>query len=104
MSGRTRDPIWRAVIFAAPIAAGLFLIIGAFKVGDLTRGIYLEPDHASTPVIAQLFGSRGPGQVTLGNYPWLESLFLERWTRSLPDHRTAWEVWPYLLYFASAAL
>jgi hypothetical protein len=104
MSGRARDPIVRAAIYAVPFAAGLFLLVGAFKVGDLTTAIYQDPDHASTPVIAQFFGSRGSGDVTLGNYPWLESLFAERWTRGLPDHRTIWEVGPFLLYLAAAAV
>jgi hypothetical protein len=104
MSGRLRDPTGRAAIYAALIAAGIFLVIGLFKVGGLTTAIYQDPDHASTPVIAQLFGSRGSGQVTLGNYPWLESLFYERWTRGLPEHRTLWEVAPFALFFASIAV
>jgi hypothetical protein len=103
MSGRATDPILRAAFYAAAFAAGVFLLVGAFKVGDLTTAIYQDPDHASTPVIAQFFGSRGSGEVTLGNYPWLEPLFVERWTRGLPDHRTVWEVGPFILYLAAAA-
>src|SRR4051794_8387880 len=104
MSGGVRDPVWRAAIYAASFMAGLFVVIGLFKIGGLVQSIYQEPDHASTPVIAQLFGSRGWGEVTLGNYPWLESLFVERLTRGLPDHRTVWETGPFVLYFATIAL
>jgi len=104
MSGAATDEFRRAAVYAALCAAGLFLIVGGFHVGDLTRAIYQDGDHASGPVISELFGARGSGEVTLGNFPWLESLFLDHWSRGLPDHRTLWEAWPFLLYFASAAV
>jgi hypothetical protein len=104
MSGRVRDPIWRAAIYAAPLAVGAFLLIGAFEVGGYTQSLYENPDHASTPVIAQLFDDRDGGEVILGNYPWLESLFIEHWTRGLPDHRTIWEIGPFLLYGLTVVL
>jgi hypothetical protein len=93
---------WAAVaIGLAIVAAGSFLIALALRGGEVIDGIYRNADYASTPVIAELFGERGAGDVTLGNYPWLESLYVLRLTSWLPDHIGVWESLPFIGFAAT---
>jgi hypothetical protein len=87
-----------AALWIAVAAVSIFLVAFALKLGVIVKGIYRDADYASTPVIAQLFGDRGSGDVTLGNYPWLESLYALRLTRWLPAHRQVWEALPFIGY------
>jgi hypothetical protein len=90
-----------AAIGIAIVAAGAFLVALALREGEVIDGIYRNADYASTPVIAELFGERGSGDVTLGNYPWLESLYVLRLTSWLPHHIGVWEALPFLGYAAA---
>jgi hypothetical protein len=87
-----------AAFWIATGAVVAFIVVFALNLDVIVPGIYRDADYASTPVIAQLFGERGSGDVTLGNYPWLESLYVLRFTRWLPDHRQAWEALPFIGY------
>jgi hypothetical protein len=73
-------PWTAAAISIAIVAAGAFIVAFAMRAGDVVNGIYRNADYAATPVIAELFGKRGSGDITLGNYPWLESLYVLRLT------------------------
>jgi hypothetical protein len=85
----------------AVVATGAFLVALAMRGGEVIDGIYRNADYASTPVIAELFGERGSGDVTLGNYPWLESLYVLRLTSWLPDHIGVWASLPFIGYVAT---
>src|SRR4051812_37948658 len=93
-----------AATWTAIAAVGAFLFILALRFGDVVDGIYRDSDYASTPVIAQLFGNKGSGAVTLGNYPWIESLYVLRLTRWLPDHRGVWNGLPFAGYVCTVLI
>jgi hypothetical protein len=93
-----------AAIWVAIAAVGAFLLILALRFGDVVNGIYRDSDYSSTPVIAQLLGDKGSGDVTLGNYPWIESLYALRLTRWLPDHRGVWDALPFVGYVCTVLI
>jgi hypothetical protein len=89
------------------IAAGTvatFLTWAAIRIGEIVQAIYASSDVASAPVMAQLLGERGSGDVTLGYYPWLEPLFGLRLTQWVPDHGLFWKAEPFLLLAAAVLL
>src|SRR4051794_36595252 len=56
---------------------------------------YANSDSASAPVIAALLGDAPADRaVTLGNYPWCETLWFMRATHGLPHYRAVWEAAP----------
>lgn len=91
-------------IWIAAAAVAFFLAELALRFGDVVDGIYMNSDFASTPVIAELLGGKGAGDVTLGNYPWLEPLYVLRLTRWLPDHRELWSLLPFAGYVLTVGL
>jgi hypothetical protein len=98
------DRTLRVLTWVAGAAVGVFLIWLAIRRHEVIHAIYSNSDNAGTPVIAEFFGERGAGNVTLGNYPWLESLYAELATKWLPSHRVVWELEPFLVLGASIAL
>jgi hypothetical protein len=88
----------------AGAAVTVFLVWAAVRLDEIVRTIYASADVAAAPVIAELLGGRGSGEVTLGYYPWLESLYGLYLTRWVPSHRLFWEAEPFLLLAASIGL
>jgi hypothetical protein len=61
----------------------------------LLRALYMNPDVASAPALAQLIDSAPPDRVvTLGNYTWYEPLWFMQGTRWIPHHVQVWELAP----------
>jgi hypothetical protein len=86
---------YEKVLLALGAANVGWLVVNA---GTLVSRLYLSPDVASAPVIGSLIGGAPAGRVvTLGNYPWYESLWFMELTRWLPAHREIWEAGPFVL-------
>jgi hypothetical protein len=94
----------RAAIWLALASVAVFLVWSAIRIRDITATMYANSDIASAPVLAELLSERGSGKVTLGFYPWLESLFALRWTRWVPDHIEFWKAAPFVVYGATVVL
>jgi hypothetical protein len=101
---RASPAIERLATWVALAAVGVFLVWSLAEIHRLLGVIYENSDNASAPVMAEFLPDRGSGLVTLGNYPWLEPLYLLHLTRWLPDHRVAWEIEPFLIYALTIAL
>jgi hypothetical protein len=88
---------WREWLPWLPAAiAAIFLVAFAIDLRDVILALYRNSDTASGPVIAELLHQAPDGrQVTLGNYPWYESLWFMTATRGLPGHRAIWELAPF---------
>jgi hypothetical protein len=89
-----------------PLPLGVaYLLVIATKFSQLVAATYLNADYASAPVIGQLFGgSPAHRHVVLGQVGWFSTLIFELVTRWLPLHRQLWELAPYAMALASAAL
>jgi hypothetical protein len=94
----------RVLTIAAAVVAGIFVVYFAARMHAVIGGLYANGDSASALVLAQFFGDKGDGQLVLGNYAWLEPLFVFHWTAWLPHHRQAWELMPFAAYVVTIAL
>lgn len=93
-----------ALLVLVPLAAALaFLVLLATRFRAVIATLYLNGDTASAPVIAELLPQRAGSQVVLGDYRWLEPLYLMRVTSVLPGHRQVWIVLPLLLFAVALA-
>ncbi len=82
-----------------PLAsAAIFLLVFAVRFRDYLEVVYLNGDAASGPVIAELYPERDGSDVLLGDYRWIEPLYLLRLTAFLPAHRQVWQLLPLLLF------
>jgi hypothetical protein len=100
-----RLPRLRAVdlwVLGALVLAALVTIAAQGAV--MVQAIYLNADSASAPFISSLLEIGGHSTVTLGNYPWYESMWVMLATRWLPFHRSLWLVGPFLAAAAAAAM
>ncbi|HMJ34987.1 MAG TPA: hypothetical protein VK501_13830 [Baekduia sp.] len=81
------------------------LVVVAVQARELVAALYLNPDYASAPVIASAIGDAPHDRiVTLGNYPWYESLWMLRATEWLPGHRQVWQGLPFLISVATIGI
>jgi hypothetical protein len=101
---RATPSLERLATWVALAAVGVFLVWSLAEIHGLLGVIYSNSDNASAPVMAEFLPDRGSGLVTLGNYPWLEPLYLLHLTRWLPSHRVAWEIEPFVIYALTVAL
>jgi hypothetical protein len=93
---------WR---WAALPLGVLYLVLLAARFRAVIATANLDADTVSAPLIGELFGGAGPhASVVLGTFGWYSTLLYELATRSLPLHRQVWEVSPYLMALAGAAL
>jgi hypothetical protein len=90
--------------WVAAATVGVFLTWSAVRFDEITALMYQNADIAIAPVMAELLDERGSGYVTLGFYPWLESLYALHLTRWVPDHVAFWKLAPFLVYGATVAL
>ena len=106
MTVQIGDRFWRRQLPWLPLVlAGAYLIAVLVQFGQIVSAIYLDADAASAPVIGQLYGGAvAHRDVVLGQMAWFSTLIFELATRWLPLHRQIWEVAPYAMAFASAAL
>jgi hypothetical protein len=90
---------------AAAVLAAIGLLVLLLQARALISALYLNPDYASAPVIASLLGDAPDDRVvTLGNYPWYESLWVLQATEWLPGHRQIWQGIPFVVGLATIAL
>ncbi|MCW3002029.1 MAG: hypothetical protein JWQ20_1327 [Conexibacter sp.] len=102
--GRTRTGLGRSGLAAAALAL-IGLLVLVVQARALIAALYLNPDYASAPVIGTLLGHAPDGRVvTLGNYPWYESLWVLQATEWLPGHRQIWQGIPFVVSLATIAL
>ena len=95
-------PWWR---FAALPFAVVYLVLLAANYHGIITNSYLDADTVSGPVIGQLLGSAGPhAHVVLGVFGWYSTLLFLLATKALPLHRQLWELAPYGMALAGAAL
>ena len=91
---------WAALPFGL-----LYLILLAHQLDTAIRITNLDADAVSGPVIGELFGAApAHANVVLGTFPWYSTLLFDLATKWLPYHRTVWEVAPYGMVVAGAAL
>jgi hypothetical protein len=91
---------WAALPFGV-----LYLVLLAARFRGVIATSSLDADTVSAPVIGELFGSAGAhATVVLGTFGWYSTLLFELATKSLPFHREVWEVTPYAMALAGAAL
>lgn len=85
------------------VLAVLFLLTLLASLGAVRESLASHADWASAPVLAELFPEIPPGaDLTLGDYPWYEALWLLIGTGWLPAHHTVWEFVPFVLWLATA--
>jgi hypothetical protein len=85
-------------------AVAVFVVWALTQAGEIARVVYASSDNASAPLLAEFFGDRDAGGLTLGNYLWLEPLYALHLTRWLPDHLAVWEAMPFVGYAATIGL
>lgn len=91
---------WAAVPFGV-----VYLILLALRFRGIVTTGNLDADAVSAPVIGELFGNApASAHVVLGTFGWYSSLLFLLATKWLPAHRQVWEVAPYLMALAGAAL
>ena len=91
---------WAAIPFGA-----VYLGLLALQFRGVVTVANLDADTVSAPVIGQLFGSApASAHVVLGEFGWYSTLLFELATKWLPAHRQLWEVAPYAMAIAGAAL
>jgi hypothetical protein len=91
---------WAALPFGV-----VYLVLLAVNYHSIIGTAYLDADTVSAPVIGQLLGSASPhSHVVLGEFGWYSTVLFLLVTRWLPLHREIWEVAPYLMALAGAAL
>jgi hypothetical protein len=88
----------RLATWVALVAVGVFLVWSAVLIREITVPLYQNADFASAPTLAQFLPDQGSGYVTLGFYPWLESLYWLDLTRWLPSHEAAWKALPFVVF------
>jgi hypothetical protein len=83
----------------------LYLVLLAAQFRGVIATTNLDADTVSAPVIGELFGSAGAhANVVLGTFGWYSTLLFELATKWLPLHRQVWELTPYAMALAGAAL
>jgi hypothetical protein len=91
---------WAALPFAV-----VYLVLLAVNYHSIIGAAYMDADTVSAPVIGQLLGSASPhAHVVLGVFGWYSTLLFLLATRWLPLHREIWELAPYAMALAGAAL
>jgi hypothetical protein len=91
---------WAAIPFGA-----VYLALLALQFRGVVTTANLDADTVSAPVIGQLFGSApASAHVVLGEFGWYSTLLFELATKWLPAHRQIWELAPYAMALAGAAL
>jgi hypothetical protein len=97
--------VLRGVRWAALPFGVLYLVLLALQFRGVVASTNLDADTVSAPVIGQLFaGAPTHASVVLGEFGWYATLLAELATKWLPMHRQVWEVMPYALALAGAAL
>jgi hypothetical protein len=79
-----------------PIAvAAVYLLVLAVDFTDVIAHAFRNGDIVSASVIGELLGEAPAGRdVTLGNFGWYTTLWIELTTKWLPFHRQLWESFP----------
>lgn len=91
---------WAALPFGV-----VYLVLVAVNYHAIITTAYLDADTVSAPVIGQLLDSAAPhAHVVLGVFGWYSTLLFLLATRWLPLHREIWELAPYAMALAGAAL
>lgn len=93
-----RDLQARADLWIPLAAATVFLVWFLLDLRGILEVVYSDADAASAPVLADDFSFRGGGRVLLGDYRWLEALYLLWGVDRLPGHRELGELLPILIY------
>ena len=82
-----------------------YLVLLAAQYHGIITNAYLDADTVSAPVIGQLYGNASPhASIVLGEFGWYSTLLFLLASKSLPLHRQLWELAPYLMALAGAAL
>jgi hypothetical protein len=92
----------RALLGVPVIIAVINAVALLLKLPKIVPILYLNSDTASAPVLGSLNSSHQV--VTLGNYPWYESLWFMKATIFLPAHRSIWQVAPIVWTVVGFAL
>lgn len=91
---------WAAVPFGI-----VYLVLLALQFRSVVVTSNLDADTVSAQVIGQLFGAApAHANVVLGEFGWYATLLFELGTKWLPLHREIWELAPYAMALAGAAL
>ncbi len=91
---------WAALPFGV-----VYLVLLAVNYHGIITTAYLDADTVSAPVIGQLFSAASPhAHIVLGEFGWYSTLLFLLATKWLPLHREIWELAPYAMALAGAAL
>ncbi len=94
----------RFAILGPLAAAGSYLLLFLFNLDRLRRATFLNSDVSSIPLLTQDMLRGGPSSAHIGVASYASTFFFGFATRSLPFHRTVWELWSLGLSWAAAGL
>lgn len=97
-------PLGRVLLWAPGVLAAIYLVVLVASQAEVRASLASHADAASAPMVAELL-SRAPAgsTVTLGDYTWLEALWLLVGTKWLPHHEFVWQLIPFGLWLLTAA-
>jgi hypothetical protein len=94
---------WLVRLALAVGALNFVVLFGQLR--GMVHALYRNPDTATGLVLAGLDPAHDPARVvTLGNYHYYETWWLETLTRGLPGHWSIWEAMPIVIAFVAIAL
>ena len=96
-----------ALVLPATIAliVAVYVIAFLLNVRDILDSVYAHADASAPFVMAELLPDAPSNrEVVLGDYSWIEALWILRGTAWLPGHHTVWELLPLISWAALVAL
>jgi hypothetical protein len=90
---------------AIAVIVAVYLIALLLNARDVLDSIYAHADASAPLVIAQLLPDAPSNrEVVLGDYSWIEALWILRGTSGLPSHYAVWQLLPFVSWAGLVAL
>jgi hypothetical protein len=90
---------------AIAATVGVYLLALAIHAREVIDSMYANADAAAAFVIAELMPHAAAGrEVVLGDYNWVEAIWLLRGTAWLPSHFAVWQLLPFAVWGLTVVL
>jgi hypothetical protein len=90
---------------AIALTVAVYLIALLVNARDVVDSLYAHADASAALVMAELMPQAPANrEVVLGDYSWIEALWILRGTAWLPSHYAVWQALPFLMWIAMVAL